>query len=58
MCEWKRLQKFMNSEQQIERYGKKRELLFIESGDLFGSHIAGIYPESKITSAFIHEIMQ
>jgi hypothetical protein len=48
----------MDSEQQIERYGKKRELLFIESCNLFGSHISGIYPEGKITSAFIHEIMQ
>ena len=46
----------MNSEQQIERYGKKRELFFIESCDLFSSHIAGVYSDGKITSAFIRRV--
>jgi hypothetical protein len=52
------LQKLMDSEQQIERYGKECELLFIESCNPFGSHISGVYSEGKIALAFIHEIMQ
>ena len=52
------LYKFMDSEQHIEGNGKERELLFPGGCKPFCSHASGIYPEGKITSAFIHEIMQ